>query len=233
MKLIITLIFFIICGCQGSLTVKSSEQTSLSLRQAFEKISEVTDGIFEQHPVDELFQKSLNLTCIKELLKLDNIGGTIINNNLTKWFLAMASFQCMSNDQKTELLTLVFTNGFKIFDHEAGGHRCSKVLLHKIDPTSKMIKNLDEDVDDVELELCEQLLISQALDSIVGDYVGNFDAPDCVQLIRESQKRLMIVFLNLAVEDDLEVRKYEMSKCVEVMKMNIAEVFECIIKTIE
>jgi len=228
MKLVITLILFIICGCQGSLTVKSSKQTSLSLRQAFGKISEVTAGLFDQHSVDELFQKSLNLTCIKEALKLDNIGRKIINKNLTKWILAMASFHCMSNDQKTEFLTLSITNGFKIYDHEAGGHRCSKVMLHKIDPTSKMIENFDEDVDDVEVELCEQLLISEALDSIVEDYVGDFNAPDCVQLIREHQKSFMVVFLNLAAEEDLEVMKSEMSRYVDVIKVDIAAVYECL-----
>lgn len=230
MKLVITLILLIICGCQGSLKVKSNEQ---SLNQAFEKISEVTAELFDQHPVDELFKKFINLTCIKETLQLDKIGGKIINKNLTKWILAMASFQCMSNDEKNEFLTLFITNGFKIYDHEAGGHRCSKVLLQKIDPASKMIENFDEDVEDVEVELCEQLLISEALDSIVEDYVGDFDAPDCVQLIRQHQKSFMVVFLNLAVEEDLEVMKSEMEKYVEVMKTNIADVFDCIIKTIE
>jgi hypothetical protein len=225
MKLVIAAVLFITFECQGSLIVKSNEQT---LGQAFGRITGVTDRLFDQAPVDELFQKSLNLTCIKDALKLDKIGGKTINENLTKWILAMASFQCMTNVQKTEFLQLFITNGFKVYDHEAGGHRCSKVLLHKTDPTSKMIENFDEDVDDVEVELCEQLLISDALDSIVDDYVGDFRAPDCKQMIKERQKKFMVVFLNLAVEDDHEVMENEMRRYVEVIKMDIAEVFECL-----
>ncbi|KAL7012389.1 hypothetical protein ACKWTF_014822 [Chironomus riparius] len=231
MKLIITLIFSIIFG--GSIIVDSNKQNNLSLRQAFSKINEVTAGLFDQQPVDEFFQKSVNLTCIEASLKLDKIGRKVINKSLTKWIFAMTSFKCMTDDQKNEFLTLFITNGFKIYEHEAGGHRCSKLLLLKTDPSSKMIENFDEDLDDVEVELCEQLLIADALDSIVDEYIGDFDEPECVERIREHQKRFMVVFLNLAVEDDQEVLEFEMKNCVEVIKGNIAEVFECLMNKLD
>ena len=106
-------------------------------------------------------------------------------------------------------------------------------MLHKLDPSSKMIENFDKDVDEVEVELCEQLLVADALDSMVEEYVGDFDAPECVEKIREYQKKFMVVFLNLAVEDDQEVLDFEIERCVEVIKKDVAEVFECLTKKIE
>ena len=92
-----------------------------------------------------------------------------------------------------------------------------------------MLENFDEDVEDLEVELCEDLMISSAaLDNIVHDYVGDFDAPACVAQIKIQQKRFMIEFLNLAVEENDEILKSELNRCIQIMKVDVAETFECI-----
>lgn len=234
MKLLLTL-FTIITLAVYEISCTTSDEPSapekLTLNQIYNEIQENSskNGLIQELLKLTNFQ---NYDCIKEKLKLSQIGQKELSSTEAQFLLSKTISAC-SGQAESELLKLILNQFSKNYQIQMTDEDllCTKLTLQKFNPSSKFVENFNQnEMTKVEKESCEERVRTDrsGLERELRK-IGNeeFSAFTCGKLNSDEIYKYMCTFGLITDEIDAKLRDSEMEMLVEDAVKKIGEVFEC------
>ncbi|KAL7012385.1 hypothetical protein ACKWTF_014818 [Chironomus riparius] len=234
MKLI--LIKFLIIAFMAS---KSSCSTDSSPKLPEKQtLNQIYEELQQNSPQSAIIQEVLKFTivqnfdCIKEKLKLPQIGQQELPILEAQFLSAKALTACSSQDE-TELLKNILNKFSKNHQIQMTDEdkMCTKMTLQTLDATSKFVENFNKNsMTDIEKEACDERVKvdKSGLDEELGKISNeDFTTFTCGRLNKDVIYKFMCTFGLVIDEVDDELRNTEMDKLVGDVLMKIDEVFDC------
>ncbi|KAL7012398.1 hypothetical protein ACKWTF_014829 [Chironomus riparius] len=148
MKLVIASLAFLIVVISGA-KVKPTQE---SLNDAYNSMKASNEA--QKLKDSNMLLKQDNFDCIKATLKLSENGNKVMSRRLASDYVMIALLKCYSDEgQKEFFVFMLETLVYNLAKND--NHRCNKVMLQKLDPTSKLVENFDKTVTNEEVKACD------------------------------------------------------------------------------
>lgn len=234
MKFLLTLFTIITLAVYPISCTSDDEQLStekLTLNQIYNELREnsskggLIQGLLK-------FTKVQNYDCIKEKLKISQVGQKEIPSIEAQFLTSKAIIAC-SGHSENELLKSILSQFSKNHQIQMTDEDllCTKFILQKLDPSSKFVENFNQNVmTAADKESCKERVRTDrsGLDEELRK-IGNeeFSTFTCERLNSDEIYKYMCTFGLITDEIDTELKDSEMDILVEDAVKKIEEIFEC------
>jgi len=200
-----------------------------SLNEAYKIMKESMDADADKNKGSHMVLHQTNYDCITETLKLSENGDKLMDTRLADDYVLTAILKCYSDEGLKEFIEFSFDTLVHNLD-KTDNLRCNKVMLQKMDPTSKLIENFDKDITNEEVMACDTLIPAKEY-NFVKTCVFSRGADNACYEESEIKKSYHLALV-MAAESNEEIIKAETSRYVDNLYSKFSRFVSCSMKSL-
>lgn len=175
-----------------------------------------------------VYKKVDDLQCVEDSLRLNENGEKEFDILPSQAVIFLGFFKCVDNNFKSEFIFWTMDKMNK--ELNLTNINCSKAELKKLDQTSELIKDFNEEVSKEDMETCEKL--NESIENSYDNYRKHY-SDSCHKFIISTSKRFYYTTFVAFAEKNENIRTSVLQKYISIFISEMDEIFDCVINSLE